>query len=168
MVDETMVRDWLVQIAARIRTNKLEITRLENEIAADMRRESALKALLTANDDTLGDSAQAQQFQDAGRISSDQQPAVVSVHPIEQASLDILREHGKPLHISNLRAELTRRGIPIPGKATDANVIVYLARSPHICRVGRGLYALRAWGVPEVPPRRRRRARKRRHSARRS
>lgn len=161
MVDINAVLGWLEEVTGQIRGKKSEVARLEKEIAADTRRESALKALLAESDGALGDAAEIPRTESTGE-ASEQRLAAVSVHPIEQGSIDILREHGKPLHISKLRAELIHRGVPIPGKARDANVIVYMARSPHVCRVGRGMYALRAWGVPEVPPRRKRSKRRRR------
>ncbi|OFW01702.1 MAG: hypothetical protein A3G20_04270 [Acidobacteria bacterium RIFCSPLOWO2_12_FULL_59_11] len=156
MVDAKMVETWLAEITERIRSNTAEVARLQDEIAADSRRQSALKALLAA---AANGSPPPQEVATTGPnpVGS---AARTSIHPIEQGAIDILAASGQPLHISDLRAELARRGIPIPGKGTDANVIVYLARSTEVCRVGRGLYALRAWRVPEVPRRRRRTVRK--------
>lgn len=161
MVDEGTVKTWLAEVAARIRTNTDEIARLQNEIATDKRREAALKALLAASGNGIKEPNEVA-ASDVSATSLEQQLQRVSVHPIEQGAMEILKERGKPLHISELRAEIARRGIPIPGKGTDANVIVYLARQSEICRVGRGLYALRSWGVPEVPARRPRSGRRKR------
>lgn len=161
MVDEATVRTWLAEVTERVRTNTEEVARLRAEIAADTRRQAALKALLAASADG-GSVPQALAALQSSAGSVGQQPPCVSLHPIEQGAMEILSERGKPLHISDLRTELARRGIPIPGKGTDANVIVYLSRSIDICRVGRGLYALRTWNVPEVPARRRRSLRKKR------
>jgi len=161
MVDEAAVRIWLTEVAERIQTNTAEVTRLQNEIAADTRRQAALNALLAASGD--GDEARgALAALESPADTAERKPKCVTLHPIEQGAVEILAERAKPLHISELRDQLSRRGIPIPGKGTDANVIVYLARCNNICRVGRGLYALRAWNVPEVPARRRRASRKRR------
>jgi hypothetical protein len=159
MVDDKTVKTWLADITERIRSNTAEVARLQNEIAADSRRQSALRALLSAA--TNGSLPQV--VATAGPTPAGS-AARISIHPIAQGAIDILGERGQPLHISEMRAELVRRGIPIPGKGTDANVIVYLARSTEVCRVGRGLYALRAWPIPEVPPRRRRTVRKVRKS----
>ena len=161
MVDEACVRTWLAEVTERIRTNTAEASRLETEIAADKRREVALRALLAAGADGTEALEGLAVPEGRGRPTV-VQPKSVSIHPVEQGAMEILRERTKPLHISELRTELSRRGIPIPGKGTDANVIVYLSRCGEICRVGRGLYALRAWNVPEVPARRRRSVRKRR------
>jgi hypothetical protein len=166
MVDEGTVKAWLEAVANRIRANTAEMARLESEIVADRRREAALRALLAASENGVKQ-REPQEESDSPTIAVGRQPQRVSVHPIEQGAIEILEDRGKPVHISELRAELARRGIPIPGKGTDANVIVYLAAAPQICRVGRGLYALRGWGVPEVPPRRRRSSVRGRRSRRR-
>ena len=155
MVDEKTVEAWLDEVTERIRANTAEIARLQDEIGVDTRRQTALKALLAA----ATDGSQPPEVSPTLTTSADS-TARISIHPIEQGAIGILQERGQPVHISDLRTELARRGIPIPGKGADANVIVYLARSEQVCRVGRGLYALRAWGVPEVPSRRRRAARK--------
>jgi len=155
MVDDKTIEAWLNEVTERIRANTAEITRLQDEIAADTRRQAALKALLTA----ATNGSQPRQVSPTRAAPADSK-ARISIHPIEHGAIGVLEERGKPVHISELRAELARRGIPVPGKGTDANVIVHLARSAQVCRVGRGLYALRAWGVPEVPSRRRRAARR--------
>jgi hypothetical protein len=161
MVDEATVRTWLAEVTERIRTNTEEVARLRAEIGADTRRQAALEGLLAASTD--GSSVpQALAAQEPSARIAGRRLEGVSLHPIEQGAIEVLGERSKPLHISELRAELARRGIPIPGKGTDANVIVYLSRCNDICRVGRGLYALRTWNVPEVPARRRRSVRKRR------
>src|SRR5262249_38412275 len=147
MVDEATVRSWLSEVTERIRTKTAEAARLQADIAADARRQAALEALLAAN----RADAEAPKGLAVSEASGDHgtlEQRTVSVHPIEQGAIEILGERSTPILISELRAALASRGIPIPGKGTDANVIVYLSGSNEICRVGRGLYALRAWGVP--------------------
>lgn len=149
MIDEALVQKWLTELSDRIRARTEELERLREEIEADRRREAALRALL--GEPTL--TALVTVKEGPGPSSGTSPPPV---HPIERGVVEVLEERGKPTHVADIRAELGRRGIPVPGKGSDANVIVYLARAPQVCRVGRGLYALRTWGVPEVPPRRRR------------
>jgi len=146
MIDEKAVRGWLEEITERIRMNETEASRIQAEIARDMRKQQALEALIASEPPGGG----------TAREPDPQARELVSEHPVERAAVAVLEETGKPIHISDLRRALLQKGVPIPGKGTDANVIVYLARSDAFCRVGKGLYALRAWGVPEVPPRRRR------------
>jgi hypothetical protein len=152
MVDIALVKAWLSEVQEEIKAKQQEVLRLQNEIAADSARESALRALLSAG--SAKDDLEA--TLEFSRSSERQAPDEGQLHPVEAAALDVLRERGKPFHISEIRTELLRRMVPIPGKGTDANVIVYLSRSPRVCRVGRGLYALKEWGVPEVPRRHRR------------
>lgn len=144
MIDERTVRGWLQEVTERIEANETEASRLRTEIAKDVRKKEALEALLAP--------------EPFGRATKPGllQEAEVSDHPVERGAIAILEMSGKPLHISELRRALEQKGVPIPGKGNDANVIVYLSRSHEICRVGKGLYALRIWGVPEVPPRHRR------------
>lgn len=156
MVDETLVRSWLSELEQAIRSKRLEVTRLQQEIAADSAREAALKAVLV-----VGSGEENAEISLAARSSESHQTNDALVHPVQAGGVKVLQERGKPTHVSEIRSELLRRGVPIPGKASDANVIVYLSRSPVVCRVGRGLYALREWGVPEVPRRRRRSTKKR-------
>lgn len=161
MVDHDLIKTWLSEAAERIRRMTEEVTRLQTEIAAERREEAALRALLNRDAD------QAVESSDGGdRPALPSSPATnsgtVSIHPVERGAVEILEQRGKPIHISEIRTELVKRGVPIPGKGTDANVIIYLTGSATVCRVGRGLYALRAWGVPEVPARHRRSGRKKR------
>jgi hypothetical protein len=75
----------------------------------------------------------------------------------------ILSETGEPLHISALREALIKRGVPLPGRGDEANVIVRLRRDEaRFTRTGRGTYALTAWGMPTVAPTRRKKVRRRR------
>jgi hypothetical protein len=142
MVDEKTIKKWLAEIAEAITSNTAELERIRAKIAADKRRETALRALLDA--ETLSPALAA-----TGPVGIDR-------HPIERGAMEVLKVVGKPIHVADLRRELIQRGVPIPGKGNDANVIVYLSRAPEISRVGKGLYALREWEMPQVPARRRR------------
>lgn len=156
MIDEKTVRGWLKEITNRIDVNQTAVSRLRSEIARDTRKQQALEALL-ASEPPTGRGAAGNEARQTPRAARHQ----VAEHPIKTAAIAVLEERGKPMHISELRKALEQRGVPIPGKGTDANVIVYLSRAADVCRVGKGLYALRAWGVPAVPPRHRRSRRRR-------
>ena len=165
MIDTETIKVWLDQVNAAVREKADQIEQLKAEVAANVRRRSALEALLEADKSDVsvrGESAP--ELDNNGSRGAKGLPEAhpPDAHPIESCALEILAERGKPAHISEIHAELKRRGVPIPGKGTDANIIVHLSSSPRICRVGRGLYALRVWSVPEVPPRRRRSSRKKR------
>jgi hypothetical protein len=69
-----------------------------------------------------------------------------------------MREAGRPLHISELHAALLKNGVRIPGRGSEANVIVRLQRSAgRFVRTGRGRYAPTDFGLPDAKPVRRRR-----------
>jgi hypothetical protein len=72
------------------------------------------------------------------------------------ACINVIRENGKPIHITDLHSELLKSGIPIPGKGDQANVIARIQRSDGIIiRTGRGMYGLPEFGEPEKKPIRR-------------
>lgn len=70
----------------------------------------------------------------------------------------VLEAAGGPMHISDIRRALIDRGVPLPGRGDEANIIVRLSRaSETFTRTARGTYALASWGLPAMPPRRPRR-----------
>jgi hypothetical protein len=76
---------------------------------------------------------------------------------IEAQLEDVLRKHGTPMHIRGIRQALVERGVPLPGRGDEANLILRLRRAPsRFTRTGRGIYALASLGIPEVPPTKRR------------
>jgi hypothetical protein len=85
---------------------------------------------------------------------------------ILDASEQIISSNEQPMHIRELHAALVKRGIHIPGKGTEANLIVRLQRSEgRFIRVGRGLYAPRSLQLPEKSPAKVRRVRQGRRGA---
>lgn len=70
---------------------------------------------------------------------------------LEDAVEEILRAASTPLHISAIRDALVARGVPIPGRGDDANIIVRLRRfEDRFTRTARGTYGLAEWGIPEL------------------
>lgn len=71
----------------------------------------------------------------------------------------VIKEHGKPMHISAIRSALVKAGCPIPGRGDDANIIVRMRNHPNrFTRTARGTYSLAEWGLPELKTARRSRA----------
>lgn len=71
---------------------------------------------------------------------------------LEDAVEEILRASGEPLHISTIREALLTRGVPIPGRGDDANIIVRLRRlRDRFTRTARGTYGLAEWDIPPLP-----------------
>jgi len=72
---------------------------------------------------------------------------------VEDHIESVLSDAGQSLHISALRSELIARGVPLPGRGDEANIIVRLRRSEdRFTRTGRGMYGLASWGLPAVIP----------------
>lgn len=79
---------------------------------------------------------------------------------------DVLREHGKPMPIRLLMAEVVSRGAKIPGRGEQANLISVIMRAPEIVRLQRGVYGLREWSPNGMAEPSARRTTKRRKAAR--
>ena len=79
----------------------------------------------------------------------------------------ILEKAGEPQHIASIRQQLIERGVPLPGRGNEANIILRLRRAPdRFVRTGRGMYGLSRWNIQAVPPSaRKRRFRRRRKAA---
>ncbi|MBK5211553.1 MAG: hypothetical protein JJE36_04485 [Coriobacteriia bacterium] len=57
---------------------------------------------------------------------------------------NILIDENRPMRIGEIRTALVARGIAIPGKGTDANLITRINRSNgRIVRIARGLYDIK-------------------------
>ena len=70
---------------------------------------------------------------------------------LEDEVESILAEASSPLHISTIRELLIERGVPIPGRGDDANIIVRLTKdNERFNRTARGTYALKAWALPTM------------------
>ena len=67
----------------------------------------------------------------------------------------ILEAAGSPMHISKIRNQLIERGVRIPGRGDDANIIVRLRKGDgRFIRTARGTYALPKWNLPSIDARR--------------
>lgn len=59
---------------------------------------------------------------------------------------EILKACGRAMHLKELRTALAERGVPLPGRGTDANLIVHLRRARDVFRrQSRGTYGLVEW-----------------------
>jgi len=85
-------------------------------------------------------------------------PASQGEAPLPGSALEdevaaLLEQVGQPLHIAEIRDRLIGRGVTIPGKGDEANVIVRLRReTDRFVRTGRGMYGLASWGLEPAPP----------------
>lgn len=78
---------------------------------------------------------------------TDDQPHRAAV----QAVVTELAGAGRPVHISELMRLLRERNVVIPGAGTQANLITHLRRDDRLVRPSRGMYALAAWGLENMP-----------------
>ena len=99
-----------------------------------------------------------EQHQVEGRRRDANQPEVVLSTPraggdVEDHIEGILEAAGEPVHIRDIRQALIERGVPLPGRGDEANLIVRLRRDAgRFTRTGRGKYALSKWGLAAVEP----------------
>lgn len=87
---------------------------------------------------------------------------VSKCHPVTDEVARELANTGRPIHISELMRLLNERNVPIPGAGTQANLIAHLRRDIRFVRPSRGMYALAAWGLENMPITSKRSRRKRR------
>jgi len=57
------------------------------------------------------------------------------------------RSKAKPFYYKDLAKLILQEGKTIPGKDPAANLIAHLGRDERFTRTGRGLYALKEWGL---------------------
>jgi hypothetical protein len=58
--------------------------------------------------------------------------------PISDAAAAILKEAGRPLHISEIRERFLASGRMIPGQGTESNLLSHIVRDPRFARSPRG------------------------------
>ena len=134
-----------------------DMKRLETQAAPLAREAELLKTLLGLRRGEPGEAATASQ-------ASSPAPPPIDVSPsdaIGDVVVRILEGQTRPIHISELMKTLTEMGVEIPGKGNAANVISHLVRDPRVVRPSRGMYALRAWGLEDMPVKRRKKTTKR-------
>jgi hypothetical protein len=74
-----------------------------------------------------------------------------SNNAVADAAVIVLQDRGRPVHISELMTILEGQNVKLPGQGTQANLISRLRRDERIVRPARGLYALREWGLEDMP-----------------
>lgn len=87
---------------------------------------------------------------------------------VVEATVALLRDERRPMHISELMAALQEKGVRIPGSGQQANLISYLRRDGRIVRPSRGIYGLGEWGLKDAaaPTRKKKRTRRRKTTKR--
>lgn len=148
------LKQWADATEQEIQHIRSEIAPLEERLEAAQERLGLIRRLIGLAQTDGG--AKPPRRRDGGQTL----PSGAELEDHLEALLD---EAGEPLHISQLRDQLIARGIPLPGKGDEANIIVRLRREEsRFTRTSRGMYALAAWGLPAVVPTKRKKVRRRR------
>jgi hypothetical protein len=145
-IDKAQLSTWSAAIEAELKELALQARGLEEKRQLLARRLGLVRELL-----------------DGEQITTRSEGQKVSPGFRQQVE-EIVREAEGPLHLDDIRARLIRRGVEVPGRGTDANIIAHLGRISGIVRVGRGTYSFNGTGVVAAPTRRRKRRRKSRKS----
>lgn len=146
-------RMFLLQRVAGVRR---QIEELELALATEEERLALVERLLELSGDAVENPSEMSDASDRLTWSSIARMPQASGSElrddeIERAVEEVLREEEAPLHIANIRTKLIERGVDIPGRGDEANVIVRLRRDPkRFTRVARGTYALPEWGLPSI------------------
>jgi HB1, ASXL, restriction endonuclease HTH domain len=135
-----------------------EMLPLEDRLAAANERLDLIRRLMGLADSAKRQPSATPQRSARGNVSGKVRPGA----SVEDHAEAILAEKGEPMHIGVLRDVLIARGVPLPGRGDEANIIVRLRRDEtRFIRTGRGTYGLAVWGLPAVTPMRRKRVRRR-------
>jgi hypothetical protein len=82
----------------------------------------------------------------AGPMDSHQGPAATK-SSVPDRVIELLKEAGKALHVSEILSQYVAKGFAVPGQGKESNLLVYIVRDPRFIRVSKGTYAL-AQGEP--------------------
>src|SRR5262245_24664619 len=141
---------WKAETTAEYETARAEMAAAQQRVEACKERLRLLDRLLT--------------IERGPELASSQEISMETARDAPDALLDacerLVISAGRPLHIKELYAALLDGGVHIPGRGTEANLLVRLHRSNgRFVRTGRGTFAPASMGKQEVRPTRRRRVR---------
>lgn len=163
VLDEDSLSAALDAVRERARVIEARLAQLEQAAVKARREEHLLEGLLALRRNSDAVTASGPVFS-----SVEVNGAADGSKDVVGATIGILEASGRPMHISELKALLEKRGVRIPGKGTQANLIARLRRDDRIARAARGMYGLKALGVEEYQPKKRRRTRARKKTRARS
>jgi hypothetical protein len=153
------LKNWAEAAEREIRQITAEIAPLQERLAAAKERLDLIHRLMKLMEKTPPTSAL--NVQPLERTT----PRQTNNNDIEGQIEHVLKEAGGPMHVTNIRQSLIDRGVPLPGRGDEANIILRMRRcEERFARTGRGVYALKSWGLPEVDRSRKTRKRQTRGS----
>ena len=136
--------DKLSTLSAWERDIQNELADVSKELEALVSRRDHLQAKLDLVRVLLNLESGPKPTDDPAGLSG--RPRQTTAERIGEAVAAILDEGGEPMHVKEIRAALTSRGVPLPGRGADANIIVHLSRMPDVfVRTSRGTYGLTEW-----------------------
>jgi hypothetical protein len=145
------LRTWSDSLARDIEELRAEAQRCQAALSRAEEQQALVQRLLQL-DEQRSDSALgvgANELGDLESLASSSRPE--GNRSLEESVAEILTNADRPLHISDIRAQLVSNGVRIPGRGDDANIIVRLRKDPErFTRTARGTYALASWGLPSL------------------
>jgi hypothetical protein len=104
--------------------------------------------------------------QGVGNLENGQLPAVLMPAKVgvAQRVFEILRDAGRPLHVSEIKTQYEGKGWRVPGQGSESNLLAYIVRDPRFARVSKGTYVLAAPGMQSEKVTKAKRKRRRRKS----
>jgi hypothetical protein len=134
MYDAETIRGWIIKAELEIAELVSEAESIQRQIAEARRQLMLLYELLASVTNSPVD------------VSTDLMGIGVSVRDrVLSNAEDILREHGRPMHIQDIHAAFIHRRMPLPGRGTPTNIAAHIAASQQFARWGRGIYGLSEW-----------------------
>jgi hypothetical protein len=137
-LSEELLRAALDDLQIRISEKQRELDELQASIKTDRAEETLLQSLYALKTGRNGDAPVASSVTPLRGRSVP--------HPVVEATVAILQEAARPMHISELMPALQDRRVRIPGSGNQANLISHISRDDRIVRPSRGMYVLREWG----------------------
>jgi hypothetical protein len=163
-IDGELIAKALEDVRAYIRAAEQQRAELERAVLAAKEEERLLVRLLSLRtgeppQEVMHGATQTPSVERSRATASD--AGASEDKPAVEAAVRELAAAGRPVHISDLMRLLRERKVHIPGAGTQANLIAHLRRDKRVVRPSRGMYALAAWGLEEMPDRPRRRKKRR-------
>lgn len=144
------------QMTSRVEVIRSEINRLRQELSdLEVKLGLVSKLIELENRPNLAPADEPPPSVDLDESLAIDKAEVMSDDFIEIEVEAILEAAGSPMHISKIRNQLIERGVRIPGRGDDANIIVRLRKGDgRFIRTARGTYALPKWNLPSIDAKR--------------
>jgi hypothetical protein len=80
-------------------------------------------------------------------------PGISSVKEIQRAAIEVLEQHGGPMHRREIYDAITARGLRVGGADTIRNFVAHLSHDPRLRPVKdkKGYWMLHKWEIQENP-----------------